>query len=370
MTDTMRFTTLGLMALGLAGCVAQKPVVMAPPVAPPAPAAATSNGQVYNWRDVPTGQEVPVTRAVFDQGGYQLYAASGETIAVPFENQNLYAMKFGKTSGAMYFVNDGSSPTLYVREGMSLENAAAQGARWYPFPANYAYTSPVYMGIAPSWSAYNSMGWYPGMVYHGGYYSSSPWVAGMAFGAMAGLMVNVGGRPYYGWNNYSSYYRSNPVNRVMVTNSRSNFNYSSAGRRGTSSSFGRSSGSTGSFGRSSTTRPGGGGFSASRPSFGSSGRSTGTTGTFGRSTGSTGGGFSASRPSFGSSSSSASRPSFGSSSSSGFGSSTTRRSGSFGSGSSGFSSSRPSFGGSSSFGRSSGGSFGGGRSFGGGGRRR
>lgn len=177
MTKTMRFAALGLTALGLAGCVAQKPVVMAPPVAPPAPAAAVSNGQVYNWRDVPTGQEVPITRAVFDQGGYQLYAASGETIAVPFENQNLYAMKFGKTSGAMYFVNDGSSPTLYVREGMSLENATAQGARWYPFPANYAYTSPVYMGIAPSWSAYNSMGWYPGMVYHGGYYSTSPWVA-------------------------------------------------------------------------------------------------------------------------------------------------------------------------------------------------
>ncbi len=353
MTKTMRFATMGLSALGLAGCVAQKPVVMAPPVAPPAPAVAASNGQVYNWRDVPTGQEVPITRAVFDQGGYQLYAASGETIAVPFENQNLYAMKFGKTSGAMYFVNDGSSPTLFVREGMSLENATAQGARWYPFPANYAYTSPVYMGIAPSWSAYNSMGWYPGMVYHGGYYSSSPWVAGMAFGAMAGLMVNVGGRPYYGWNNYSTYYRSNPVNRVLVTNSRSNFNYASAGRRGTSSSFGRSSGSTGSFGRSSASRPGSaGGFSASRPSFGGSSSS-------------------ASRPSFGSGTS-ASRPSFGSSSSSGFGSSGTRRSGSFGSGSSGFSSSRPSFGGSSSssFGRSSGGSFGGGRSFGGGGRRR
>jgi hypothetical protein len=365
MTKTKHFGVLGLALVGLVGCTQPRPVTMAPPVAPPAPVAAApaSNGEVYNWRDVPAGQQVPVTRAVFDQGGYQLYAASGETIVVPFENQNMYVMKFGRTSGDMYFVNEGNTaPTLYVREGQGLQNAAAQGALWYPFPQNYAYTRPVYVGIAPSWSAYTSMGWYPGMHYYGGYSSYNPWVSGAVFGAMAGLMVNVGGRPYYGWNSYSTYYRSNPVNRVLVTNTRNNFNYSSVGRRSASSgsSFGRSSGGTGSFGRTSGTRTSGGGFSAARPSFGSG--SSGSRPSFGS-------GSSSSRPSFGSGSSS-SRPSFGSGSSSSrpsFGSGSSSSRPSFGSGSSGFSSSRPSSGG-SSFGRSSGG-FGGGRSFGGGRRR-
>jgi hypothetical protein len=368
MTNTMRFGVLGLAATGLAGCTQPRPVVMAPPVAPPQPAMAApvSNGEVYNWRDVPAGQQVPITRAVFDQGGYQLYAASGETIAVPFENQNMYVMKFGRTSGQMYFINENNTtPTLYVREGAFLENAAAQGAKWYPFPQNYAYTQPVYLGVAPSWSAYTGMGWYPGMTYYGGYYSTSPWVSGMAFGAMVGMMANIGGRPYYGWNSYSTYYRSNPTNRVLINNSRSNFNYSSVGRRSPSAgSFSRSSGGTGSFGgRSATgTRPGGSGFSASRPSFGSGSK---TTGSFG-------GGSSANRPSFGGGSSAA-RPSFGSGSSGsrpsfGGGSSASRPS--FGSGSSGFSSSRPSGGSSFGGGRSSGGSFGGGRSSFGGGRRR
>lgn len=357
MTTTMRFGVLGLAATGLAGCTQPRPVVMAPPVAPPPPAmtAPVSNGEVYNWKDVPAGQQVPVTRAVFDQGGYQLYAASGETIAVPFENQNMYVMKFGRTSGDMYFTNENNTtPTLYVREGAFLENAAAQGAKWYPFPQNYAYTRPVYVGIAPSWSAYTGMGWYPGMTYYGGYSSYNPWVSGAVFGAMAGLMVNVGGRPYYGWNSYSNYYRTNTVNRVLISNSRSNFNYSSVGRRSpSSSSFSRSSGGTGSFGGRSTsgTRPGGSGFSAARPSFGSGSKPAGSFGS----------GSSGTRPSFGGGSSAA-RPSFGS------GSSGTRPS--FGSGSSGFSSSRPSGGSSFGGGRSSGGSFGGGRSSFGGGRRR
>src|SRR5207247_9122596 len=90
-----------------AGCASQRPVSMAPPIgpapqvgmAPPGgmqPAGAPSMG-VYQWQDVPQGQQVPVSRATFDQGGYQVYAASGETIVVPFANQNLYAMKFGRS---------------------------------------------------------------------------------------------------------------------------------------------------------------------------------------------------------------------------------------------------------------------------------
>lgn len=383
MKRTIRITLFSgsLMTLGLSGCATQRPVTMAPPVAAPpavaAPVQPGANNNVYDWRDVPKGQQVPINRAVFDQGGYQLYATSGETITVPFENQNMYVMKFGKTTGDMYFINDNGSPTLFVRDGAYLENAAAQGARWYPFPQNYAYSRPVYMGIAPSWGAYTSMGWYPGMNYYGGYWSYNPWSVGLAYAAMPGLMINIGGRPYYGWNSYSTYYRSNPTNRIVVNNSRG-FNYSGVRR-----------GSTGSFGSGRTS---GAGFSAARPGgSGSFGRSAGSTGSFGRTA--PGSGMSAARPKFGSSSfgsgSAGSRPgsSFGSGStgsrpsssfgsgSSGFGSSTRRSSGgsSFGSGSSGFSSSRPSSGG-GSFGRSSSGgsSFGrsSGSSFGGGGRRR
>ena len=79
----------------------------APPQQPPA------GGSAYPWTEVPAGQQVPITRAVFDQGGYQLFAGSGETIIVPFVNQNMYVMKFGRSStGGMYFVNDGAVPTL------------------------------------------------------------------------------------------------------------------------------------------------------------------------------------------------------------------------------------------------------------------
>src|SRR5439155_25986868 len=125
---------------GLAGCYSTRPVAMAPPIAPPA-AAAPGSGGVFDWRQVPQGQQVPITRAVFDQGGYQIYAASGEAIAVPFENQNLYAMKFGRSnSGTTYFVNQGDAPILYLRNGDSLENASAQGARWYPIPVLYQFT--------------------------------------------------------------------------------------------------------------------------------------------------------------------------------------------------------------------------------------
>ena len=359
MKNTIHVTLLSgsLMALGTVGCMSRQPVNMAPPVvAPPMTASVQAGaGSVYDWHDVPQGQQVPLTRAVFDQGGYQLYAASGETIVVPFANQNMYVMKFGKTGGDMYFINEGGAPTLYVRDGAFLENAAAQGARWYPFPQNYAYSRPVYMGLAPTWADYSGMGWYPGMHYYGGYWGYSPWRSGLMYAAMPGLYINVGGHPYYGWNSYHSYYRSNPVGRVMVSNSRG-FNYSSA-RRGTTGSFG-------------STRTSGGSSSASRPgSTGSFGGSRGSTSTGGTSaarpkvgSGSFGSGSTGSRPSssFGSSSSSRPSSSFGSGSS-GFGSS-GRSSGSFGSGSSGFSGSRPS---------SGGGSFGGGgRSSSGGGRRR
>jgi hypothetical protein len=369
----LMLATISLLALGaLTGCYRDKPVAMAPPVSAPPPAAA-SNGEVYQWQDVPKGQEIVITRAVFDQGGYQLYASTGETIVVPFANQNMYVMKFGKSqSGGMYFVSDGSTPTLYVPNGAGLENAAAQGAKWYPFPQNYAYSRPVYMGLAPSWSDYVAMSWYPGMSYYGGYYGYRPWMPGLMYSPMVGLNINIGGRPYYGWNSYSSYYRSNPIGRVGW-GSRPSYNYNTVGRRTGSSSFGSASGSRGSFGGGGSRTSGGGfGSSSTRTPSGGSARTSG--GSFGGSTTRTpfgGGSARTSGGSFGSSSST--RAPFGggaagATTGSGFGSSRTGRTGSFGSSapSSGFGSTRAPFGGgaasSGSSTRSSGGGFFGGGS--------
>ena len=391
---SLRFSSVTLVAAmaAMSGCASRQPVTMAPPVppvqggmvmnapsqqsapvldAPPqsggtgggfdAPAPVNSaNAGAFNWRDTPVNQNIPVIRAVFDQGGYQIFAQSGETIIVPFVNQNLYAMKFGQSgSGQMYFINDGNAPTLYLPGGGYLENAAAQGARWYPFSQNFSYSRPVYIGIAPSWADYVAMGWYSGMLYHGGYWGYRPWSPGFGYSPMIGLNFNIGGRPYYGWNSYSNYYRSNPYNRVY-TSSRPSFNYSSVGRR-SGSSFSANGGgrrSTGSFGGGSTysRNPNyNGAFGGSRPSAGTGGSFGGSRNTFGTAPNRPGGSFgrSSSAPSgaFG-----RSGGSFGSAApggNSGF-SSSGRSRGSFGSGTSGYSRPSGSFGG-GSLGRSSGG---------------
>ena len=370
-------------ALMSAGCgpSVQQPIATAPPIANGGyNNQAQMGGQqpgsagVYQWQDVPVGQQVPVQRAVFDQGGYQIFASTGETIVVPFVNQNLYAMKFGQTSGNPYFVNEGSAPVLYLTPGMGLENAAAQGARWYPFANNFAYQQPVYVGIAPSWSDYTRMGWYPGMSYYGGMWGYNPYRVAW----MPGFYISIGGHRYSDYGGYRSYYTTHtnyvPLGRTFNYSTRTTGSFT-AGR--TNSGFGSRNNSTGSFGSGRTT---------GRSGFGSS---TGTTGSFGSGRTSTGfGSGSSGRNSFGSggtsstfgSGSATGRSSFGSGSSTGtsgrssFGgsspgvSNTPRPSGSsFGGGRS--SSSGSSFGG----GRSSGSSFGGGRSSGssfGGGRRR
>ncbi len=337
-------------ALLLSGCSHQQPpVIMAPPTTPvtisqpvgqdPSDQYAAGTGQngAYNWTEVPVGQQVQITRAVFDQGGYQLYSPQG-TIVVPFANQNMYVMKFGQSrTGGMYFVNSGQFPTLYVPPGAGLQNAAQPNSNWYPFPQNYAYTQPVYVGIAPSWSAFSGMGWYPGMAYYGGYYGYSPY---SIVGPMVGLHFLIGGSPYYGWNSYHSYYAGHPygyapmrvVNRTVYNQAaRTSFNSGGFGRR-----FFGSAGST--FG------------STPRPAFGSGGGG----GSFGRGPAGFGGSFGAGRRSF-----PVSAPPAPPVSSGGFGSRPSFGGGSFG----GASAPRPSFGGGGSFG---GGSFGGGRSFGGG----
>ena len=370
----------GIVAAGC-GSPQMPPVSQAPPIsanmpsgynAPPMQANAQMQPQgsagVYQWQDVPLNQQVPISRAVFDQGGYQIFAQSGETIVVPFANQNLYVLKFGQTNGNPYFVNEGSAPVLYLSPGGFLENAAAQGARWYPFSQNYAYTQPVYVGLAPSWNDYVGMGWYPGMHYYGGMWGMTPY----SHLWMPGFYINIGGNRYTDYGRYRSYYTTH-TNYAPMRTVYSNYGTRSTGSFGTgrvSSGFGNRAGSTGSFGTGRTSSGFGNG-AGSTGSFGS-GRSSG----FGGANGS-GGSFGAGR----------SRTTFGSPGASGSGSfgSGTRASGgsSFG-GASGYSNTprasggsfgggRSSSGGSFGGGRSSGGSFGGGRSSGssfGGGRRR
>jgi hypothetical protein len=299
--------------------------------------AQAGNAGVYNWHDVPLNQQVLIVKASFDQGGYQIYAQTGEVIVVPFDNGNLHVLKFGRSNtGQTYFVNDNNvAPILYLPPGGYVENAVAQGARWYPLPNDFAYSSPVYVAVAPTWADYMAMGWYPGMAIYGGMWGYRP---GLAFAWMPGYYVNVGGVRYTSYTSYRTYYTSTPGymrNAVVYRN----YNTPIAG---SSSSFGRSA-----FG---STRSG---------SFGNPGSSSGSFG-MGRSSGfgNSGGGFRSGG--FGNPGSSGG--SFGAGRSGGFGSG-----GSFNSGPSGFSSggrsSGGSFGaprssGSSSFGRSGGGSFG------------
>ena len=171
-----------------------------------ASSAATSS--VFSWQEIPTNQRVPIQRAVFDQGGYQLYDTVGETIAVPFANNNLYVMKFAVSpDGSTYFINDGNSPILFLPRNAYLDNASVSGARWYPFSDSFHPTQPVFLGIAPSYDDYCGMGWYPNMFFYGGYYNS------FGFGLFTptlGLFINIGGSPYYGWGGYESYFGGHP----------------------------------------------------------------------------------------------------------------------------------------------------------------
>jgi len=193
---------------------ADSPVTMAPPVNAddaysysdgPTNASADS---VFQWDELPQSQRVPLTRAIFDRSGYQLYDTQGETILVPFSNNNLYVMKFAETSGdEIYFVNEGGVPVLYVPRGAYLENATVPGAKWYPFSEKFHPTTAVFLGIAPSWDDYCSMGWYPDMVCYGGYYSRDPyWGNGSNFFASINLTFIFGGHRYHGWEPYHNYY--------------------------------------------------------------------------------------------------------------------------------------------------------------------
>jgi len=225
--DCSRWTRSLAVAAGLAllsvPAFCDEPFSMAPPIQQYYDSQAYDNGtpSVFNWSEVPQNQQIPIRRAVFDQGGYQLYDNAGETIVVPFTNHNLYAMKFGRSdNGTMYFVNDdGNVPVLYVPHNGSLENAAVPGARWYPFSEDFHPSHPVFLGIAPSWDDFYNMGWYPNMYCHGGYYSERTFVSGAIFLPTFGLFVQIGGHHYDDWDRYHDYCDYHPAPyRVTVVN--------------------------------------------------------------------------------------------------------------------------------------------------------
>lgn len=188
---------------------AQNFVVAAPPV-------TQARADVFDWREVPQGQMIPISRAVFDSSGYILYDDNGQMISVPFSG-NLYAMQFGKTSGGMYFVNDGNSvPTLYVPDNGFLENAVVSGARWYPFPQRYFYSRPVFLGPAPSWDAYYDMRWYPNMVVYGGYWGYTPWRTGIVYSPMSCLTISIGTRICRDWDDFCIFGRNYTTVRPII----------------------------------------------------------------------------------------------------------------------------------------------------------
>lgn len=172
-----------------------------------APAEPPVDATTFVWSDLPEGKRVPIVRATFDRGGYELYDSAGETILVPFNGSSLDVMKFAYTaSGEMYLVNQGACPVLHVPDGGYLENANVPGSRWYPFTADFRPTYPVYVDVAPSWDAYIAMGWYPGMYCYGGYWG----VFGGVFVAMPGFVFSIGGVAYHGWDGYLGYWHGHP----------------------------------------------------------------------------------------------------------------------------------------------------------------
>ncbi|MDR3711041.1 MAG: NPCBM/NEW2 domain-containing protein [Capsulimonadaceae bacterium] len=211
---------------------------VAPPVVVSPPSPPVEQNNVFNWTDIPQNQSVSIVRASFDAGGYQIYDTQGETILVPFTDQNLYVMKFGLSyDGTMSFVNrDGATPILYLPPDGYLENATVSDGRWYPFSPGFHPSVPVYLGVAPNWDAYNEMGWYHGMFYRGGYWSHRAYSNGVALMATPGLVVEIGGARYEGWSGYHEYYRGhaggfhpayrdrNIYHRVEVQDRRSDWN--------------------------------------------------------------------------------------------------------------------------------------------------
>ncbi len=267
------------LAAGTAAFAQDDSTSMAPPVQSSAPeglgagtnAAADS---VFNWQEIPANQQVPLTRAAFDQGGYQLYDTVGETIVVPFTNNNLYVMKFATSqNGTLYFENQGGYPVLYVPKGGFLENATVSGARWYPFGQNFHPEEPVFLGIAPSYPEFVDLGWYPNTYFYGGFYGGTPFLDGGVFLPTVGLFFSIGGHPYYGWNSYHNYFFDHPgfyhtgyFNRNFYHYAGNNYRIYAPGRRfgGGGYAFNHGYAGGGGYNHSYAGRSSGGSFSSGR----------------------------------------------------------------------------------------------------------
>ena len=212
-----KYAVYGAAALTLLGLTARTfadpPVSLAPPVPATAPGTLdAAPDSTFQWTEVPQGQRVPLTRAAFDQNGYQLFDTAGETVLVPFTNNNLYVMKFAPSDdNTLYLINNGDAPVLYVPRGGYLENATVAGARWYPFPDDtFQPAHPVFLGVAPSWNAFVSFGWSPGLVVRGGYFSDRSFISGGVFLPTVGLTFEFGGVRYPSWDAYHAYYAGHP----------------------------------------------------------------------------------------------------------------------------------------------------------------
>jgi hypothetical protein len=212
-----------LLALSAGPSRADEPVSMSPPLQQAAvdndyiysedgnrdvAAPATDTADVFNWTEVPSHHRIPINKATFDRSGYQLYDTVGETILVPFTNDNLYIMKFGVSDdGETYFVNDVNAPVLFVPRNGYLENATDSGARWYPFTDDFHPETPVYCGIAPSWNMYIDMGWYPGMYCYGGYWSEYDY----AFLPTPGFLFVIGDFDCHDWDHFRHFCDDHPA---------------------------------------------------------------------------------------------------------------------------------------------------------------
>lgn len=169
-------------------------------LAPPVATNPSTSADPFDWHNVPMNERVNIVNATFDQGGYQLYDDVNEVILVPFTDQNLYVMKFARTySSQMSFENVNGVPTLFIPRGGSLQNATLSSARWYPFSDDFQPTTPVYIGIAPSWNDYVAMGWYPGMAVYTGYWRYDAWSDGCTLTSPANYVVIINESRFVGW---------------------------------------------------------------------------------------------------------------------------------------------------------------------------
>jgi hypothetical protein len=192
-------------------------MLTAPPFGMQAAYGADQN-TVFAWNEIPQNQEVPIASAAFDRGGYQLQDAAGETIAIPYAQGSLCALKFALSTqgGGMYLVNEGRCPVLYMPANGCLENATVPDAYWYPFSHGYAPSEPVYLCVAPSWESYDEMAWYPGMRCYGGYESDNYIGSGAFFSVDVGLLFVIGGHNYNGWSSYGAYAGRHATNYHMA----------------------------------------------------------------------------------------------------------------------------------------------------------